>query len=177
MLIKLNNPPYRAKAKTCKKQKSGPPKIVEAYEQENQAPKVGEAQTQELEDTESRHDDQPPQGYLVNPDLAVDVNNDPATNQDPPTPKPPSPVKHSDKPSADDHIEEVIITGTAYQPPGVSTALAKHSTKEESNSSDKDKPKLDLENDSKLNAGELYSGYLSRLHTSRDLEANLVNMM
>ena len=39
------------------------------------------------------------------------------------------------------------------------------------------KPKLDLESYSNLNAGELYSGYLSRLHTSRGLEANLANMM
>ena len=71
----------------------------------------------------------------------------------------------------------MIVTGSAYQSPGVSTVLAKHSPKDEAHLSDKNKPKLDLENYSKLNAGKLYSGYLSRLYTSRDLEANLVNMM
>ena len=48
MLIKLNNPPDRAKAKTGKKQKPGPSKSLEASEQEKQTLKAGEAQTKEL---------------------------------------------------------------------------------------------------------------------------------
>ena len=50
----MNNFPYRAKAKMGKKQKPGPSKTIETSEEEKQAPKDGEAQTQEIEDPESR---------------------------------------------------------------------------------------------------------------------------
>lgn len=37
--------------------------------------------------------------------------------------------------------------------------------------------KVDLEGYSQFSAQEIHSGYLNRLHTSRDFEASLVNLM
>ena len=36
---------------------------------------------------------------------------------------------------------------------------------------------LDLESYAQFNAHEIHAGYLNRLHTSRDFEAGLVNLM
>jgi hypothetical protein len=55
--------------------------------------------------------------------------------------------------------------------------LAKHTAKEEAPLLEKDKTKLDLQSYVEFSAGELHVGYLSRLHTRRDMEAGLVNMM
>jgi hypothetical protein len=73
--------------------------------------------------------------------------------------------------------DDVTITRTAYTAPGASTVLAKHGTKEESPSLDKGKAKLDLESYAALSASDIHAVYLNRLHTSRDLEAGLVNLM
>ena len=55
--------------------------------------------------------------------------------------------------------------------------LAKHSAKEETPSLEKGKAELDLENYSSFSATKLHTGYLSRLYTSHDMEAGLVNLM
>ena len=55
--------------------------------------------------------------------------------------------------------------------------LAKHSAKEESPSFEKGQAKVDLESYSSFSAGDVYASYLSRLHTSRDMEAGLVQLM
>ena len=55
--------------------------------------------------------------------------------------------------------------------------LSKHSAKEEFSTADKGKWKLYLESYASFSASEIHSGYLSRLHTSRDMEAGLVNLM
>ena len=55
--------------------------------------------------------------------------------------------------------------------------LAKHSTKEGSPSLKKGKARLDLESYAALSVSDVHAGYLNRLHTSRDLEAGLVNLM
>ena len=61
----------------------------------------------------------------------MDVDDDLAIHQDPPSPKPLSPVKNSDKVPVGDQTEDMTITGTIFKPPGVSTVLAKHCAKDE----------------------------------------------
>ena len=99
------------------------------------------------------------------------------THQDPSSRKPLSPVKHSDKTPADDQIEEVTITVSSYQPPGVSIVLTKHSAKDDFVFMNKGKGKTDLSSYADLSAQDLHSGFLNRLFTSRDYEAGLVNLM
>ena len=57
------------------------------------------------------------------------------------------------------------------------TVLSKHSAKEEFSAAEKGKWKLDLQSYAQFNAHEIHAGYLNRLHTSRDFEAGLVNLM
>ena len=90
---------------------------------------------------------------------------------DPENAKPPSPTQLVQE------SEDVTITRTAYTAPGNPTALAKHNAKEEFSAADKGKWKLDLESYAQFNAQEIHPGYLNRLHTSRDFEAGLVNLM
>ena len=92
-------------------------------------------------------------------------------NVDPENAKPPSPAQ----PAQD--TKDVMVTGTAYTAPRNSTVLSKHSAKEKISAIDKGKWKLDLENYTQFNAHEIHAGYLNRLHTSRDFEAGLVNLM
>ena len=84
--------------------------------------------------------------------------------------KPPSPIKPSGP-----NTEEVLITGTCFREPGNPTALAKHSAKEEL--IEKRKVKFDMANYSHLSINEVLSGYLSQVHTSRDLEIDMVKHM
>ena len=92
-------------------------------------------------------------------------------NVDPENAKTPSPAQ----PAQED--EDVIVTGTAYTTPGNPTILSKHNAKEEFSAADKGKWKLDLESYAQFNAHEIHVGYLNHLHTSRDFEAGLVNLM
>ena len=94
-----------------------------------------------------------------------------AMDVDPENDKPPSPPQ----PAHD--TDDIMITGTAYQAPGNPIALSKHIAKEEFSAVDKGKWKVDLEGYSQFSAQEIHSGYLNRLHTSRDFEAGLVNLM
>ena len=89
-------------------------------------------------------------------------------------PKPPSP-RPSTKPMASH--EEVSITGAAYKPPAPSHVLSKHVKEDEAAPSTEEKTPSDPSNLDKLTADELHSGYLSRLFTSRDMEASLVAKM
>ena len=70
-----------------------------------------------------------------------------------------------------------MITGMAYIAPGNPTVLFKHNAKEEFSAVDKGKWKLDLESYAHFSTQEIHSGYLNYLHTSRDFEAGLVNLM
>ena len=81
------------------------------------------------------------------------------------------------KASAENTTEDVLITSTCYTEPGNPTILAKHNAKEESPAADRSKMNLYLQNYADFSAGELHAGYLSRLHTSREMEAGLVNLM
>ena len=94
---------------------------------------------------------------------------------DPSSAKPPSPTKPADEAPLQQATEYVIITGTGYTELGNPTILAKDSAKEEL--IQKNKAKFDVSNYSHLGVSELYSGYLSQLHTGRDLEADLVKKL
>ena len=99
-----------------------------------------------------------------------------------PTKNTTSSSKHADKPSApvqtgEGKDDEVIITGEGRTEPGNPIALAKHTAKEELSALNKGKWDVDLATYSALNAQDVHSGYLNRLYTSRDYEANLVKMM
>src|SRR3954469_14868543 len=73
--------------------------------------------------------------------------------------------------------DEVVITGEGRTEPGNPVALAKHTAKEEMSALNKGKWDVDLATYSALSAKDIRSGYLNRLYTSRDYEANLVRMM
>src|SRR4051812_2367417 len=73
--------------------------------------------------------------------------------------------------------DEVVITGEGRTEPGNPVALAKHTAKEEMTALNKGKWDVDLATYSALSAQDIHSGYLNRLYTSRDYEANLVKMM
>ena len=64
-----------------------------------------------------------------------------------------------------------------YTSPGNPVVLAKHSAKEERAAMEKGKWSTDLSSYAHLSAEELHSGFLNRLHTNRDYEAGLVNLM
>ena len=96
---------------------------------------------------------------------------------DPSSAKPPSPIKPAEEAPSQQTAEDVIITGTGFEEPENPTILAKHSAKEEVLAADKRKWKLDLESYAGFSASDIHVGYLSRLHTSRDMKAGLVNLM
>ena len=107
--------------------------------------------------------DSPPQDHEVSIDH-MDVA--PAIS------KPLSPVK-----PAEEKTDDVVVIGFGYTAPGYPTVLSKHSAKEEISAGDKGKWKVDLESYAQFSAQGIHSGYLNRLYTSRDFEANLVNLM
>ena len=73
--------------------------------------------------------------------------------------------------------DDVIITGMGHSSPGHPVILAKHSAKEERAAMEKGKWSTDLSSSAHLIAQELHSGFLNRLHSNRDYEAGLVNLM
>ena len=73
--------------------------------------------------------------------------------------------------------DDVIITGMGHSSPGHPVVLAQHSAEEERAAREKGKWSSDLSNYSHLNAEELHSGFLNRLHSNRDYEAGLVSLM
>ena len=70
-----------------------------------------------------------------------------------------------------------MIAGFGHTAPGNPVALSKHSAKDELAAMGKGKWSIDLSSFAHLNIQELHSGYLNRLYTSRDYEAELVKMM
>ena len=165
---------HRGIAKAGKKLKvrcsSKDPKIIEP---EKQAPEISGASMQNPEDLAN---DPPPQYDTTTFDPMNTIVN-PAITHDPPSPKPPNPAKLIEETPSDKATEDVIITGTGYTEPGNPTVLAKHSAKEEQATREKGKWSSDLSSYAHLNAEELHSGFLNRLHSNRDYEAGLVNLM
>jgi hypothetical protein len=93
-----------------------------------------------------------------------------------------SPSKPADKPTAptqtgESKDDDVVITGVGRFEPGNPVALAKHTVKEDFSAMNKGKWDVDLETYAALSAQDLHSGYLNRLYTSHDCEADLVKMM
>ena len=68
-----------------------------------------------------------------------------------------------------------MITSTSFRELGIPTVLAKHSAKEEY--VEKRKVRFDIANYSQLSVSEVFSGYLNQVHTSRDLEVDMVKQM
>ena len=89
-----------------------------------------------------------------------------------PTNKPTAPVQ-----TGDTKDDEVVITGIGHTEPSNPVALSKHTAKEEFAAFGKGKWNADLVTYAALNDQDIHSGYLNRLYTSRDYEADLVNMM
>ena len=129
-------------------------------------------------------DDLPPPDHVSTEQVEVDT----AVQAD----KPVSPVRTDDGPSssvkatdipptpvkaAGDKEDEVIITGVGHTSPGHPVVLAKHSAMEERAAMEKGKWSTDLSSYAHLSAQELHSGFLNRLHSNRDYEAGLVNLM
>ena len=85
-------------------------------------------------------------------------------------PKASSPVKIANPQDVD-----VVITKTGFTEPGRPTVLAKHSAKEEH--VEPHKVRFDITNYAQLGIGELYSGFLSQVHSSRDLVVDMVKHM
>jgi hypothetical protein len=165
---------HRGIAKAGKKLKVvGSSKDPKDAEPEKQVPEVSGASPQDPEDLVN---DPLPQANTTTFD-PINIEVDPAITHDPPSPKPPSPAKLTEEVSLDQTAEDVIITSTGYTEPGNPTVLARHSAKEEPPAEDKGKLKLDLESYAGFSASDIHAGYLNRLHTSRDLEAGLVNLM
>ena len=93
-----------------------------------------------------------------------------------------SPVRGTDTPSSpakttEGQGDDVIITGMGHSSPGHPVILAQHSAKEERVAREKGKWSTDLSSYAHLSAEELHSGFLNRLHSNRDYEAGLVNLM
>lgn len=111
---------------------------------------------------------------------AMDVPSNPHNtggDLDPPSPAPASsPAKMTeDIPSQKN--DDVLINGEAHKIPEASNVLAKLVTKDEAHLSEKGQSKLELPNFDDFSTDELHVGYLSRLSTSWDMEASMVNMM
>ena len=124
-------------------------------------------------------DEPPPQDRNINEQTEADVvvpDTEPAApiRASPVrvTSTPPSPTKTTGGPR-----DDVIITGMGHSSPGHPVILAKHSAKEERAAMEKGKWSTDLSSYAHLSAEELHSGFLNRLHSNRDYEAGLVNLM
>ena len=79
-----------------------------------------------------------------------------------------SPAQPADDP-------DVVITRTEFVEPGRPTALAKCSAKEEL--LERHRAKLDITNYANLSIGEIISGYVNQVHSSRDLEIDMVKQI
>jgi len=129
--------------------------------------------TGELEgaNPEAMFDEPPPQ------DLNID--NQPEADTAVPNSEPVDPIRADDRSSspvrATDNSpapvkttggqgDDVIITGMGHNSPGHPVILAKHSAKEEHAAMEKGKWSTDLSSYAHLNAEELHSGFLNRLH-------------
>ena len=133
---------------------------------------------------EATFDEPPPQDHNTDEQAEVDTT---VPDDEPANPirtgnRYSSPVRATDTPStpekaAGDKEGEVIITGIGHTSPGHPVILAKHSAKEERAAMEKGKWSTDLSSYAHLSAQELHSGFLNRLHSNRDYEAGLVNLM
>ena len=134
-----------------------PTEAPEVAEPEQQVP-VPEASDKQPKETVT---DTPPEI----PDLCVDD-----TTINPSNPAPSSSLKPSET-----HNDDVLITGTGFVEPRNPIALAKHTAKQEV--IERRKMKFDVSHYTELSSSEILSGYLSQVHSSRDLEIDRVKQM
>ena len=85
-------------------------------------------------------------------------------------PEAPSPVRTDDPQNTD-----VEITRTGFVEPGRPTVLAKCPAKEEL--LDHRRVKMDVANYAHMSIGDIFSGYMSQVHSSRNLEIDMVKQM
>ena len=130
------------------------PKVVEP---EHQVP-ASDASEQKPE--EPAHD-VPPEI----PDLSLGHTNINSLNTESSSPLKPS----------EEHSEDVMITGTGFKEPGYPTVLAKHSAKQEV--IERRKVRFDVAHYAQLSSSEILPGYLNQVHTSRNLELDMVKQM
>ena len=78
-------------------------------------------------------------------------------------------------PAQPDDDPDVVITRTEFVEPGRPTALAKCSAKEEL--LERRRAKLDITNYANLSIGDIISGYVNQVHSSRDLEIDMVKQI
>ena len=111
----------------------------------------------------------PPEPAQDVPPPSTDLPTDQAAD-DLENPKPPSPTRTDDPSNAD-----VEITRTGYAEPGRPTVLEKCPAKEEL--LDQRRIKLDVANYAHMSIGDIFSGYMSQVHSSRNLEIDMVKQM
>ena len=99
------------------------------------------------------------------PELSVDD-----TNIDPSTTEPSSSLNPPET-----HVDDILITGTDFTEPRNPTVLARHSAKQEV--MERRKVRFDVSHYAQLSNSEVLSGYLSQVHSSRDLEIEMVKQM
>ena len=114
---------------------------------------------------EKQPDDPAPDVSPKIPDLCVDDTNINSSN-----PAPSSPLKPSET-----HTDDVLITGTGFTKPGNPIALAQHTAKQEV--IERRKMRFDISHYAQLSSSEILSSYLSQVHSSRDLEVDIVKQM
>ena len=101
---------------------------------------------------------------------------------EPAAPNRASPVRGTETPSSptkttEGQGDDVIITGMGHSSPGHPIILAQHSAKEERAAREKGKWSTDLSSYAHLNVEEIHFGFLNRLHSNRDYEVGVVNLM
>lgn len=169
----------RAKARPSKKDQTTNPLEDPVAEEEEPRGELEQTCEPENPHPEASSHNPPLEGQntdeLVDADLA-------APDAEPAEPNRASPVKDAEIPisstkNPEGQGDDVIINGMGHSSPGHPVILAQHSAKEEQAAREKGKWSSDLSSYAHLNADELHSGFLNRLHSNRDYEASLVNLM
>src|SRR3954469_6064268 len=168
----------RAKPRPSKKARQENTAEENAPSEPDAAPNVDATIPEDLvDDPHIRDEVVAPEEGFVNPSgptdqFVVPTHTEKTINVEKPLEKPAGSVQANDPKD-----DEVVITGEGRTEPGNPVALAKHTAKEEMSALNKGKWDVDLATYSALSAQDIHSGYLNRLYTSRDYEANLVKMM
>ena len=169
----------RAKAKPSKKART-----TNSFEDpvaEEEEPRGEPEQTREPESShlEAASNNPPLDGQHTDKPTGAEPS---APDTEPAEPNRANPMKDTEIPlssikNPEGQGDDAIIIGAGHSSPGHPIILAQHSAKEEQIARDKGKWSSDLSNYAHLNADELHSGFLNRLHSNRDYEAGLVNLM
>ena len=72
-------------------------------------------------------------------------------------------------------VDDILIIGTGFTEPGNPTVLARYSAKQEV--MERRKVRFDVSHYAQLSSSEVLSGYLNQVHSSRDLEVEMVKQM